>query len=182
MTTKKIESIKLLLLNKRIKFFWFLMALFTFLPVAFSQTTTVYPGSTIVFYSSRDAGVNTSGCPQGGQASAFHRVLNANGWLYSPLLISEIKSGVGSQEESNSKKIQYTTVHPDSKRIRHWTVISNMTISRSSTTTRTQCDLSAKLEGDSVDDSLEVDIGVLISDKLNKGEQVSPIKVAQPIW
>jgi len=148
----------------------------------YGQRVTLYPGSTINFGSSNE-GSNDMGCPpSAGDTGAFIAVLAANGWGFQSRDVRQYQSGVGSKLEVKIDDFIFTTVHPELKKLLYWTVTSHSRVDRQAGVFRTSCSTSAVLQGNQLDDGLSVDIGVLLSDKLRKGDEISPISVSSPFY
>lgn len=157
-------------------------AFFSITPHVLAQTVTLYPYSSISFYSNK-AGVTLSACPSGGDFNAFSRVIIANGWYIIQMeKTTESHEGVGSGYEKHNYAYSIQTAHPDSKRVRHWLVRSQNLRQQEHGVSAESCSTRAILQGEQLDDSLSIDIGVLVGNKPQKGEQIAPIQVIAPVY
>ena len=173
----------MILLKRPFVIIGFCTFLFNAIPIASPQTTLVYPGASIYLLSVKEFNGQSFGCPQGGTLNGFLRLISANGWTSRSSLTAQIRDGNGTVIETNRKSYSFTTVHPGSRRLRHWSVIETETISRALVNKReVTCELYAMLEGDFVGDSEVIDIGVLVSDKLKEWERVAPIRIIPPFY
>lgn len=147
---------------------------------AFSQAELMYPGSTLLFSSMRQ-GPDAGGCAEGGDGNAFIRVVAANGWGFNGISLKSSKSGTANQEIHVSE-FEYETVHPDQLRLRVWKVTTTISTQRQPGLVAVTCNTTARFTGDRLDDALEIDIGVQLSSKIKKGEQVNPIILVRPFY
>lgn len=163
--------------------FWGLCAIFlAFTPLALSQTIKIYPGSFLSFQSGKQFTGAKQGCPQGGGSDGFKRVIWANGWPDEDREIS-LRDWVDGSNTFSVRETSLITVHADSKRLRHWLVKETRNLYRDSNNIyMATCTTIAILQGDRLDDYLEIDIGVLIGRKPEKGEFVNPITVSPPAY
>jgi len=148
----------------------------------FAQIATVYPGGYISFGSATvvDGNGPFTGCPGGGSFSAFVRLMNANGWYVAPDQSSSESSTTDNGATINSRfKYIATSVHPETKRMHRWIIDETVSSTRRKGGI-SSCRTGAVLQAERVDDAINVEIGVRLTNPLNKGEQVAPISVGVP--
>lgn len=173
-----------LLVERAVGFLGLYVAFFSFTSPALGQITTMYPGSAMLFLGHREGAAISVGCPPGSNASAFANVIIANGWDFNVdgNIERQSRTGAGGSNESSFHEYSLVSIHPESKRMRHWLVTDTYEITRQLGITVIQCKGIAVLQGDRLDDGLSIDIGVLVTVKPVKGEQVSPIMVLPPFY
>jgi len=151
--------------------------------VVMAQNVLMYPDSKLVFFSSR-SGTSAIQCPEGGDSQAFIRLVNANGWNIRTHGGVKTRTGAGSASEDIINQSEAFTVHPKENRMRRWLISTQTSIRRGPDSfADIQCQTTATLQGEVLNEALEVDIGIkLTKARIKRGEQVAGISLTRPFY